>query len=209
MPDELTQVMRWEEQNRNFFHYIVKGQYFWKAKKALARSPPFPPPPLPLCLLSFLLFFLVYSFRERPQCHYLKRSLCVTSSNPFVLTQTVDWGALTRFGLPSLHSSCTFSQRCNDPHYSLLPLNATVNVQSCTCYTLLGTSPARQKSTNGTGSSITHSSLSFLSKTHSYSVSAWLCMFLWFFLIKILQMLVAASLLDCYINLKHFYPSHS
>lgn len=168
--------------NRHFFCYVVKGPYFWKAKKALARSPPFPPPPLPLCPLSSLSFFLVYSFRERPQCHYLKRSLCVTSSNPFVLTQTAGRGALSRFGLPSLHSSCTFSQRCND---------SPVLTTTSECYSdraVLHLLPAARrepcqdrKALTGAGSSITHGSPSLLSKTHSSSVSAWLCMFLWFF----------------------------
>lgn len=79
MPDELTQVMRWEEQNRNFFHYIVKGQYFWKAEKALARSPPFPPPPLPLCPLSCSSLWTV-SVKDRS---------AITSNEACVLLQVI------------------------------------------------------------------------------------------------------------------------
>lgn len=45
-----------------------------------------------------------------------------------------------------------------------------------------------------------------LTKQSPYCVSAWLCIFLWFFFffIKILQILVSASLLDFYINLNSF-----
>lgn len=44
-----------------------------------------------------------------------------------------------------------------------------------------------------------------LMKQSPYCVSAWLCIFLWcFFFIKILQILVSASLLDFYINLNSF-----
>ena len=123
-------------------------------------------------------------------------------------------GALSWFGLPSLHSRCTFSQRCNNPHSSILPLNATVNLQPCTCYTLLDTSPARERKKkkptktkpNLTGSASQPSPVLDHSSLYSYSVSAgYACFYdFFFFLIKMLQMLVAAFLLDCYINLKQF-----
>lgn len=206
--------MRREGQNRNFFCYIVKGQYFWIAKKALAGSPPFSPPPLPLCPLSFLLFLLVYSFRERPQCHYLKRSLCVTSSNPFVLTQTVGRGALSRSGLPSLHSSCTFSQRCNDPHYSLLPLKCYSERTALHLLHAARHEPC-QTDTHWRERRFHHPRFPVILVRDTLLLCLSVAMhvsviFFLLLLFKILQTLVAASLLDCYINLKHFlHPSRS
>lgn len=123
-------------------------------------------------------------------------------------------GALSWFGLPSLHSRCTFSQRCNNPHSSILPLNATVNLQPCTCYTLLDTSPARERKKKSPpkpnqtllGRHLSHPQFStILLCTLTPSQQAMhVSMTFFFFLIKMLQMLVAAFLLDCYINLKQF-----
>lgn len=91
-------------------------------------------------------------------------------------------------------------------HYYLWMLQWPCS-QSCTCYPLLGASPARQKSTDG-NRQFHHPRFPVILVKDTLLLCLGVAMHVSviFFLIKILQMLVAASLLDCYINLKHFLP---
>lgn len=94
-----------------------------------------------------------------------------------------------------------------NPHYSILPLNATVTPQSCTRYTLLDMSPAREKKQHLLCRPLHRLPFSVIPVKEAPSPRLSVTMHvsrIFFFLIIILQMLVAASLLDCYINLKQF-----
>lgn len=100
--------------------------------------------PLSLSLsLSFFLHCVSVSVKDL-NTTYLKLSLCVTSSNTF-WHRMADWGSLL---LASVHhlfiQTALLARDAIYPHYSILPLNVTINLQSSTYYMLLYTSNARK-----------------------------------------------------------------
>lgn len=109
-------------------------------------SPSLPPSlsPSPLSPLWFLCSSLCTSVHEKTAVPlYLRWSLCVTSGNTFRFWHTMAGrGASSSwFGPPSLHSHCTFSQRCNNSPL----LNTTSECYKCIYSPALVTHAARHK----------------------------------------------------------------
>lgn len=143
--DELTRLTRWEERNLNFFCYstvecsISFAVLQFKKQKMQSLS---------LCLSPSLSLHYVSVSVKDLNTTYLKLSLCITSSNTF-WHRMVDWDALASAHRLFIQTALLARDAIIYPHYSILPLNVTINLQSSTYYMLLYTSNARKKKPNG------------------------------------------------------------